>query len=192
MQNQLRRLRYHGGRFVELPPVTEEEFAHLPGLEASPCYHLFLSHAWPLGQDVCKLIKQRCREICPSMRVFLDVEDLTSGSGTKEVDHSRCILVFAMPVYFEKINCVKELTRAIVRNKPITLLLPDSEVHGAFTQEMIREIITERWLEKFHASKLVSKWAKQWKMPDLTVPTPEQICALLRDVGSGACALRLL
>jgi hypothetical protein len=72
--------------------MADNEFAHLPGLEPSPCFHLFLSHAWPIGQDVCKLIKQRCREICPSMRVFLDVEDLATGSGTKEVDHSRCIV----------------------------------------------------------------------------------------------------
>eukprot|EP00966_Prymnesium_polylepis_P221107 5114586-Prymnesium_polylepis.1 len=58
-ENKLRRLRYSvgraslgGGGFVELPPVSaKEEFAHLPGLEPSPCFHLFLSHAWPLGQD---------------------------------------------------------------------------------------------------------------------------------------------
>ena len=100
MQNKLRRLRYRGGGFVELPPVSEKEFAHLAGLEPSPCYHLFLSHAWPLGQDVCKLIKQRCREICPSMHVFLDVEDLISGYGAEIVDKSRSILIFAMPVFF--------------------------------------------------------------------------------------------
>lgn len=51
---------------------------------------------------MCKLIKQRCREICPSMAVFLDVDDLTSGYGTMEVDHSHVILVFALPIYFEK------------------------------------------------------------------------------------------
>ena len=61
-------------------------------LQLSVCANLLLV--------ACKLIKQRCREIFPSMHVFLDVEDLASGSGTKEVDHSRCILVFAMPVYF--------------------------------------------------------------------------------------------
>jgi len=37
-----------------------------------------------------------------------------TGGVTKEVDHSRCIVVFAMPVYFQKISCVKELTRTIV------------------------------------------------------------------------------
>jgi hypothetical protein len=127
--NKLRRLRYRGGGFVELPPVAEKELTHLPDLQPSPCFHLFLSHALPLGQDVCKLIKQRCREICPSLRVFLDVEDLVTGGGTKEVDHSRCVLVFAMPVYFEEFNCVKELTRTIIRKKQVTLLLPDAEVH---------------------------------------------------------------
>ena len=49
---------------------------------------------------------------------FLDVDDLVTGGGTKEVDHSRCVLIFAMPVYFEKIDCVKEMTRTIVRQKP--------------------------------------------------------------------------
>jgi hypothetical protein len=61
MQKKLRPLRYAGGGgFVELPPATRSDFAHfMPGLGQSPCFHLFLSHAWPLGQDVCKLIKQR-------------------------------------------------------------------------------------------------------------------------------------
>eukprot|EP00966_Prymnesium_polylepis_P156485 3615528-Prymnesium_polylepis.1 len=114
-KGKLSRLRYRGGNFVKMPPVSDEEFKHLPGLQPSTFFHLFLSRelgaptgcadvstplrsdAWPLGQDVCKLIKQRCREICPSMHVFLDVDDLTSDSGSDQVDHSRCILVFAMP-----------------------------------------------------------------------------------------------
>jgi hypothetical protein len=152
-QRKLRQLRHRGGGFVELPPLADSEFAHFPGLEPSPCYHLFLSHAWPRGQDVCKLIKQRCREICPSLHVFLDVEDLTSGYGAESVDSSQCILVFAMHVYFEKINCVRELVRAIVRNKPITLLLPDAEVHGEFTQAMIAEILTDEWMQKWKLEK---------------------------------------
>jgi len=174
-QRKLRRLRHRGGGFVELPPLTENDFAHLPGLEPSPCYHLFLSHAWPLGQDVCKLIKQRCREICPSMHIFLDVEDLTSGSGTKEVDHSRCILVFAMPVYFEKFNCVKELTRAILRNKQITLLLPDSEVHGVFTQAMVNDSVTDQWVQKWKLEKNLTEWASEWGVKEVNTPTASEI-----------------
>jgi hypothetical protein len=41
----LRRLRYRGGGFVELPPVRDKEFAHLPGLAPYPNFHLFLSRA---------------------------------------------------------------------------------------------------------------------------------------------------
>jgi len=179
--NQLRRLRYigGGGEFVELSRVTEKEFVHLPGLEPSACFHLFLSHAWPLGQDVCKLIKQRCREICPSLHVFLDVEDLVTGGGTKEVDHSRCIVVFAMPIYFEKINCVKELTRAVVRNKQITLLLPDAEMHGTFTQEMIADIVTDEWVREWRLDRKLAEWASGWGVADVKQPTAAEICDAL-------------
>ena len=45
-QKKLRRLRYQGGEFVHLPALTEKDFAHLPGLEPSSCYHLFLSREW--------------------------------------------------------------------------------------------------------------------------------------------------
>jgi hypothetical protein len=177
--SKLRRLRYRGGGFVELAPVAEKEFSHLPDLQPSPCFHLFLSHAWPLGQDVCKLIKQRCREICPSLRVFLDVEDLATGGGTKEVDHSRCILIFAMPVYFQKINCVKEMTRTVVRQKQVTLLLPDAEVHGEFTAAMIEEIVTDDWTKKWKIEKMVAKWAGEWGVADLKPPTATDICSAL-------------
>jgi len=180
VQSKLRRLRYRAGSFVELSPVTEEEFAHLPGLEPSPCYHLFLSHAWPLGQDVCKLIKQRCREICPSLRVFLDVDDLVSGYGAEIVDKSRSILIFAMPVFFDKINCVRELVRAIVRNKQVTLLLPDAEVHGVFTQEIIRGIVTDEWVEQWKLKNtILAEWATKWEAAELKLPTAVDICDAL-------------
>eukprot|EP00966_Prymnesium_polylepis_P310445 7172652-Prymnesium_polylepis.1 len=96
------------------------------------------------------------------MRVFLDVEDLATGSGTKEVDHSKCILVFAMHVYFDKINCVKELTRSIVRQKQITLLLPDAEIHGVLTQAMISKIVTDEWVRRWKLEKKLAEWASDW------------------------------
>ena len=106
------------------------------------------------------------------MHVFLDVENLARGSGIRELDHSKVILVFAMPVYFEKVNCVKELIRAIVRDKPITLLLPDAEVHGVFTEAMVREIVTEEWLKQW---KLEKKF-REWHMTKVKTPTPADIC----------------
>ena len=125
---------------------------------------------------MCKLIKQRCREICPSMVVFLDVEDLNKGYGAESVDSSQCILIFAMHVYFEKINCVRELVRAVVRDKPFTLLLPDAEVHGEFTQAMIREVVTDVWLEQWKLGKLLAEWATEWGVAELKVPTAAEMC----------------
>ena len=41
---KLRRLRYRrGDEFVELALLSDKDFAHLPGLEPSACFHLFLS-----------------------------------------------------------------------------------------------------------------------------------------------------
>eukprot|EP00966_Prymnesium_polylepis_P222875 5155940-Prymnesium_polylepis.2 len=77
---------------------------------------------------------------------------------SEAMTRARCILVFAMPVYFEKINCVKELARAIVRHKHITLLLPDSEVHGAFTQAMIAEVVTDEWVRKWKLERKLAEW----------------------------------
>ena len=47
-RQSLYRLRFKNGEFVELPPVSEKDFAHLPGLEASASFHLFLSRELPL------------------------------------------------------------------------------------------------------------------------------------------------
>eukprot|EP00966_Prymnesium_polylepis_P240888 5570810-Prymnesium_polylepis.1 len=79
-----------------------------------------------------------------------------------------------MPVYFEKISCVNELTRAIVRNKQITLLLPDAEVHGAFTQGMI---VTDRWIKKWKLEKKLAEWASDWAQ--INTPTGAEICDAL-------------
>jgi hypothetical protein len=45
-----------------------------------------------------RIIKARFAEALPSCRTFLDVDNLTSGSGTAEVDKSECILVFCTKV----------------------------------------------------------------------------------------------
>eukprot|EP00966_Prymnesium_polylepis_P067472 1567004-Prymnesium_polylepis.1 len=84
-----------------------------------------------------------------------------------------------MPVYFEKINCVKELLRSVVRNKQITVLLPDSEVHGVFTQAMIREIVTDGWVRKWKLEKKLIKWASDWGVAKVKLPSSMEICDAL-------------
>ena len=57
--HRMQRLRYKDtNEPVELPAVREDQ------------YHLFLSHSWKhSGQDVCRLIKQRIREMIPEVKV---------------------------------------------------------------------------------------------------------------------------
>eukprot|EP00966_Prymnesium_polylepis_P101999 2362209-Prymnesium_polylepis.1 len=84
-----------------------------------------------------------------------------------------------MPVYFQKINCVKEMTRAIVRKKQITLLLPDAEVHGAFTTAMIGEVVTDEWVQKWKLDKKLAEWARDWGVAEVKTPTGAEICDAL-------------
>ena len=42
-----------------------------------PTWHLFLSHVWSTGQDVCGVIKDQLRLLLPNVKIFLDVTDVS-------------------------------------------------------------------------------------------------------------------
>ena len=74
-QQVTRRLRFkETHKAVTLPMATSDAFNHLDGERKfkSNAFHLFLSHAWPVGQDVMNLVKRRCREALPEIQVFLE------------------------------------------------------------------------------------------------------------------------
>jgi hypothetical protein len=97
--------------------------------------------------------------------VFLDVDDLKSGSGTAEVDKSECILVFTTTSYFTKKNSMKELYRAVVQKRPILAMLePDTSQEGGLTQAAITAMLTSEKLDgvKFDwLKKQYTKWADE-------------------------------
>ena len=157
---------------VAVERIYKNKFNDHPGIENAPGFHLFLSHAWPLGQDVMKLVKQRVMKMLPTAKVFLDVDDLRTGSGTTEVDHSDVVLVYAMPSYFQKINCVKELFRAVLRQKAIlTFVCNAADTANMMTEANIREVITEEWVDywatKRGLSKKVAGWGEEWELEKL-------------------------
>ena len=95
-----------------------------------------------------------CKEALPSARVFLDVDDLKSGSGTAEVDASECILVFCTAQYFEKKNSMKELYRAVCQRRPILAMLePDATQEGGLDRNAIEELITNERLNKIWSAR---------------------------------------
>ena len=150
---KLRRIKYlKTGKEVELTP-----------LEDAQAFHLFLSHAWPAAQDRMRIVKERFTEAMPSARVFLDVDNLKSGSGTAEVDKSECILVFCTKAYFEKKNSMKELYRAVVQKRPILAMLePDVTQDGGLDEPVIRAMLGSEDLDGVKFSWLQGKW-KEWR-----------------------------
>ena len=159
--NALRKLKLlkhlRDGKLVVLPPLDDPQASHL-----------FLSHAWPHGQDRMRIIKARLEVSLPSCRIFLDVDDLKSGSGTAEVDKSECILVFCTTEYFEKKNSLKELYRAVVQRRPIQAMLePDKTQQGGLDQAAIKALITNESLDKF---ELRHKWA-EWREEGELLPS---------------------
>lgn len=72
------------------------------------------ARSWKTGQDQARVIKQLLREVLPGIRVFLDVDDLNDISQLEaEIASSQAVLVFVSQGYFESVNCLRELMRAM-------------------------------------------------------------------------------
>ena len=98
--------------------------------------HLFLSHCWQHGQDQCATIKRQLNLLLPGVSIFLDVDDLKSGSGTAEVDKSECILVFCTSppsvarVFCSAISGTVTLLRLSVGTSPSGMPTAPESIHS--------------------------------------------------------------
>lgn len=101
-------------------------------------FHVFLSHVWGTAQDQMRIVKLRLREMIPEIRVFLDVDDLKEGKGAEYVDASLVTLVFVSSGYFMSQNCMRELLRAVARDKHMVTLLEPEGKHGAMERKDVR------------------------------------------------------
>jgi len=148
-RSKLRRLRF----------VATKKDVTLEALSDPRAFHLFLSHAWPLAQDRMRIVKARIEVALPSCRVFLDVDNLKSGRGEAEVDKSECILVFCTKAYFNTINSMKELYRAVVNRRPILAMLePDTTQDGGLDKAAVQALLTDKHLDKFNLRKKWTAW----------------------------------
>jgi len=146
---KLRRLKYvETGLWVECKPLADPRE-----------YHLFLSHAWPAAQDRMRAVKARLLECLPSCRTFLDVDDLKSGSGSVELDKSGCVLVFCISSYFEKLNSLKQLFRAVCQGKYILAMLEPDVQQGGLNQVKVQALITNAKLDKFQLRAKFAEWS---------------------------------
>ena len=65
--------------------------------------------------------------------------DLTEGRGAEFVDRSVVVLIFLSDGYFHSKNCVRELLRAVMLQKPLIVLGEAESFHGGLTLEQVTE-----------------------------------------------------
>jgi len=85
---------------------------------------------------------------------------MVQGRGQDDVDISRTVLVFCTSGYFLRKNCVRELLRAYVKDKPITALIEMETVLAGMQRSQIPERLatTEAKLEEWGLAREVDEW----------------------------------
>ena len=74
------------------------------------------------GADGQSVPQERLVQMLPDLRVFLDVDDMLEGRGMEYVDRSSHFLAFITLGYTESPNCMRELLRAVLMQKKVTMI----------------------------------------------------------------------
>lgn len=110
-----------------------------PNLEmVSGCsFHFFMSHKWDGGQDQTHVITRTMQLLMPSLKIWLDVDELRSTDDLEKcIDQTAVVIIFYSYGYFDSKNCRREFYQALLLQKPILVLYDDSSVE-------IEKFITE-------------------------------------------------
>jgi hypothetical protein len=131
-------------RKIRKLPLLKDSSGHAVVLKRvlEGCYHLFLSHTWASGQNQMQALKKELQLLVPSMKLFLDVENLTNiGALEQLIESSDSVLVFLSAGYFERWNCLREVNEAIAQEKDIILLRESAKMHGGGHMQLIMDEI---------------------------------------------------
>jgi len=164
------------------PNTPDSELGLIP--HAGP-FHIFLSHNWQHGQSAMRIVKTRLRELLPDVEVFLDVDNLGGGKDHPHIDVSNYVLCYCTRRWFTNLPCVREIVRAVLRKKPcIALLEPDtSDQYAGHTETEARRILlSDDYIQgniKTQMEKQVKDWRWEWDMPELEIPSGQQIIDVL-------------
>jgi hypothetical protein len=83
------------------------------GTTSSGRFHLFLSHVWSTGQDQVLSIKKELQLLVPSVKIWLDVENLQNVADLEaNISSSDMTLMFLSGGYFSSWNCLREVRHA--------------------------------------------------------------------------------
>jgi hypothetical protein len=98
---------------------------------AADAFHLFLSHTWATGQNQMQALKKELSLLVPSLKIFLDVENLTNlGDLEALIENSEVVLIFLSTGYFSRWNCLREARETLVAKKEVILLREIAQMHG--------------------------------------------------------------
>ena len=76
-------------------------------------------------------LKKELQLLLPSIRIFLDVENLRGIDELElEISRSDSVLIFLSAGYFARWNCLREVREAVAQQKNLILLRECSEMHG--------------------------------------------------------------
>jgi hypothetical protein len=131
-------------RKIRKLPLLKDSSGHAVVLQKARkgCYHLFLSHTWASGQNQMQALKKELQLLVPSMRLFLDVENLTHiGALEQLIKSSDSVLVFLSTGYFERWNCLREASETIAQEKDIILLRESAKMHGGGHMQLVMDEI---------------------------------------------------
>ena len=116
--------------------------------------------AWSSGQDQCATIKRQLQLVLPTIRVFLDVDDLDAMDRLETyVAGSQSILLFLSRSYFFSAACQREIRVALTQKKPLVLLHEANHKRGGAALDTIIDECRADWRDAlFNAGREVVQW----------------------------------
>ena len=186
--DKARRLRYLAdGSEVVAPELSDDSHPEWAASKGIAPWHFFPSHNWAQGQSDMRVVKQRLLEMIPELRVFLDVDNLGTGTlNSAHVDISSSVMCFCTQLFFRSGPCAQEVVRTVVQKKPVFVLLEPDKAAGGLTEAECRRVFADNpdWTTEIkpRIGKLedkLAKWRVDWKRPELVMPTTAEVEAAL-------------
>jgi len=118
-------------------------------MDASQNYMCFLSHVWSTGQDAAATIKRQLQRMLPTVKIFLDVDDLEDiGALETYVEETLEMLLFLSGGYLQSRNCLREVQATVDQDKPYMLVHEQDQTHGGAPLDKLMQQLTDVELRK--------------------------------------------
>lgn len=128
-----------------------------------------------------RVIKEKMLLMVPSVRVYLDVDDLREGSGATELPLCGSMLCYLSEGYFDSISCMRELLWAVHLRKPVVVLVELNPMFGGLSIDEARWRLENaysrfsEWGILEELAEWVTNQSSSVDRPDVSLPDLTQI-----------------